>query len=822
MSESRRPLSGVRVLDLGCYIAGPLTGMLLADQGAEVIKVDPPGGPLFDHGVNAVLNRGKLRIAADLHDPSDRSRVLDLLRNADVVIENFSPDARARLRVTADDVHAVNPDAIHVSLPGVASGDDLLEGAEAFEGIVAAATAQFTNIHAVRELFGLDPVYTPLPLASVYAGVHAATAAVLALRERAGRHGRGTAIEVPLVNAAVSAMSSLHLKVERQPDRYAAPRLPLVLRRVALPLMRLWARTGGPQAQAKLLAIARQSYPALMTSYPCGDGHQLYLFAVDNAKLARAALDVLGILDKVLAEGFVFQDPYVAGDRRDNLSEASNLSRKRQTRLKQLIAEALLARPAEEWEALLNRRGVTCAVQRTTAEWLALPEIAAAGLVTALEDPELGVVRQPGPQAVVRTDLGRTTYPRPRRPQVQPEDSCWAERQLGPARQHTAPRTAGPANWLNDLLVVDMCSMVAGPVAGRTFAEYGARVVKVESPRPNHGPRLTCWYGLDVNQGKESIALDLKSVEGREAARRLIARADVLLTNHSTAAMDALGLDTDGLRALNPRLLICRIGAYNALNDGPWSARPGYDPVLQAASGIMMRYGDPGNPELHAIASCVDALTGYSAAFGAAVALFAQGERGGGSVDASLAAAATLVQIPFAFDHGALARAEPSGQTAKGETDSYRLYRASDGWIFIGARGNNLGAISRALRTTRVDREALERAIASRRVSSLTKALRAAGIPAVRVETVASLHEKLAGKRGPGLRLEHHEVPGLGRVVVAPGQQVTSDGGLCRLAAAQKPGASTGPVLEQLGLDAQTFLNSGAAANEIAHDYLPA
>lgn len=821
MTDGGQPLAGVRVLDLGCYVAGPLAGMLLADQGAEVVKVDPPGGPLFDHAVNAVLNRGKTRVTADLADEADRVRIDDLIRGADVVIENFSPVTRAKLRVRAGDVHAVNLRAVHVSLPGAGTGDELLGDADAYEGIVAAATAQFTNIHAAREIFGLDPVYTPLPLASVYAGVHAATAAVLALRRRTAGGG-GASIEVPLVNAAISAMSSLHLRVERQPERYAAPRLPAALRRVALPLMRRWARKGGPQAQAKLLAVARKSYPALMTSYECADLRQLYLFAMDNAKLARAALRTLGVLDAALAEGFVFEDPYLAGDRRDNLSEASNLSRGGQARLGALVAAALRARPAADWEELLNGAGVTCAVQRTTAEWLAHPAVRAAGLVGTMDDPELGPMAQPGPQAVVRMDGAGTASPRARRPEVPLGEVGWRGRAVAEPVADAERRPASPGTWLSGLMVVDLCSMVAGPVAGRVFAEYGARVVKVEPPRPNHGPRLTCWYGLDVNQGKESVVLDLKTAAGRGAMRRLIAGADVLLTNHSTLAMESLGLDEVGLPALNPRLILCRVSAYNGLRDGPWASRSGYDPVLQAASGIMTRYGDPGHPELHAIASCVDALTGYSAAFGAAVALLAVGEGRGGSVEASLAAAATLVQLPFALEYEGLDRAEASGQTAVGEGPAYRLYKARDGWVFVAAASAGPSAVADALGAPDTDAPAIAGAVASRRVDAVVTALRAAGLSAVRVETVASLAPRLTGRRGDGVRLERRQVPGLGPVVVAPGQQVVGGGGLRSLSVAEKPGAGTERVVRELGLDADALIASGAAAREIAHDYLPA
>lgn len=688
------PLAGVRVLDLGGAIAGPLVGMLLADQGADVIRVSRPRSP--DRALDAVLDRGKRCVTADLRDPVDRKLIDALMAKADIVVENYSAEARYKLRIRASDIHAINSAAICVSLPGAAEGDDWLQGAKAYEGIIAAATAQFTNIHPSRALFGLDPLYTALPIASIYAGVHGATAATLALRHRA-KCGSGVAIEVPLLNAALSAMSSLHLKIDDQADRYSAPRLSAPLRRLMLPLLRQWARLGGADVQSRLLGMARKSYPALMTSYRCADGRQLYLFAIDNAKLVRAAFNTLDLLDEVRASGLVLEDPFRAGDRRDNLAETSSLSRTWQKRLTLLIAGKLAKRPAAEWEERFNAAGVPCAIVRTTAEWLGLAELHAAGLLVRIDDAQIGTMVQPGPQAVLRSTSAATSTPKPRSRANLRDGVAW--------RQRTDPFQAPssvcgtPGTWLNGLTVIDMTSMVAGPVAGRTLAEYGARVIKIESPAPNHGPRLTCWYGIDGNQGKESVLLNLKSAAGRLAMLQILDEADILVTNHSAQAMAAMGLDEAALKQIRPDLIQCRIGAYNGQHGGPWISRPGYDPVLQAAAGIMARYGDPQKPELHAIASCVDALTGYSGAFGLALALFSR-MRGAETpiVDASLAAAATLVQLPFAFDHAGREWTEPCGQAAVGEHALYRLYRARDGWLFVAAANADIAALPAELR----------------------------------------------------------------------------------------------------------------------------
>ena len=91
------PLDGIRVIDFGQYLAGPLAALLLADQDAEVIRVDPPGGPRWRHPANAVLQRGKRSIVLDLKSPNDLAIARDLVASADVVIENFRPGVMDRL-----------------------------------------------------------------------------------------------------------------------------------------------------------------------------------------------------------------------------------------------------------------------------------------------------------------------------------------------------------------------------------------------------------------------------------------------------------------------------------------------------------------------------------------------------------------------------------------------------------------------------------------------------------------------------------------------------------------------------------------------------
>ena len=117
------PLNGLKVLDLGQYIAGPATAAMLADQGAEVIRIDPPGGPRWKSPAMEALNRRKKAILLDLKSDADLETARRLVAAADVLIENFRPGVMTRLGLGWQACDKINPRLVYVSLPGFASTD---------------------------------------------------------------------------------------------------------------------------------------------------------------------------------------------------------------------------------------------------------------------------------------------------------------------------------------------------------------------------------------------------------------------------------------------------------------------------------------------------------------------------------------------------------------------------------------------------------------------------------------------------------------------------------------------------------------------------
>jgi crotonobetainyl-CoA:carnitine CoA-transferase CaiB-like acyl-CoA transferase len=187
------------------------------------------------------------------------------------------------------------------------------------------------------------------------------------------------------------------------------------------------------------------------------------------------------------------------------------------------------------------------------------------------------------------------------------------------------PPAEGP---LSGYLVVDLSRALAGPHAGMMLADLGARVIKVENPGTGDDPQAT--YFLSCNRNKESIALDLKSDDGRTVLRELLERADVVIENFRPGVLDRLGFSAAEMHALNPALVVLSITGFG--HDGPESRRSGYDQILQGEAGLMSLTGSgPDDPQRVGV-PIADLLSGMYGAFGALAALLQRERTGQGQI----------------------------------------------------------------------------------------------------------------------------------------------------------------------------------------------
>jgi formyl-CoA transferase/CoA:oxalate CoA-transferase len=309
--------------------------------------------------------------------------------------------------------------------------------------------------------------------------------------------------------------------------------------------------------------------------------------------------------------------------------------------------------------------------------------------------------------------------------------------------------------------VVDVTSSLAGPTATQLLAALGADVVKVE---PLSGDHARAWgppflegesaMFLASNAGKRSLAVDLGNERGREIVLRLADRADVFLQSLRPGAAERRGLDAAALRARNPRLVHCSIGAFGA--HGPLSEQPGYDPLIQAASGIMSVTGESGGPPVRVGVSLVDIGTGVWAALGVLAALFER-ERTGTGRTLELSLYETALSLLAYQLVGYLGTAFVPGRegSAFPQIAPYQSFPTRDGELMIVAANDKLfGALCVVLGLpelagdprfrTNPDRVAnrvelvalLEARTRERESAELLAALVAAGVPASPVHDV--------------------------------------------------------------------------------------
>jgi len=204
---------------------------------------------------------------------------------------------------------------------------------------------------------------------------------------------------------------------------------------------------------------------------------------------------------------------------------------------------------------------------------------------------------------------------------------------------------------LSGIRVIDFTEYIAGPYCTMMLADMGADVVKVERPEGDawrHTAPLAPYEGrgfLGVNRGKRSIAMDLERTQAREAAQRLAAQADVLVTNYRPGVAARLGLDYQTLGAANPALVYCENTAFGPA--GPYRDRPGFDILSQAATGIILYENkvDRGVPTYIATMAVADLTTGMFMAFAIVNALFARMSSGKGQhIETSLFASGLAAQ----------------------------------------------------------------------------------------------------------------------------------------------------------------------------------
>jgi len=726
------PLQDLTVVDLTTGTAGPRATGMLADYGADVTWVEPPGGDRFREQLAvpySVFNRGKRSVELDLRSGAGRESLFALLRGADVLVESRRPGSLERLGLGYEALHERFPALVYCSISGFGRTGPYRD-VPGYESLVHALVGTMGEQVGVRE----GPIFEGVPFASVGAA-HLADVGVVAALLRRREDGVGRWVETSLYDGALAYLSMLWGDADVPPP---------------------------PRDPGSRRLVAR--------NFRCADDEIIGVHTGAVGAFGRLMVEVG--MDDLLPPS------------EHGLDMATPLTPEQRRALTDRLPEIFATKPRDAWLERLTEVDVCAVPILTPAEAMAQPQVAHNGMVTTVEDPVLGPVRQVAPGARFQRTPEGVAGPAPTVGQHNGL-SVGATAEVG----HTGAETSRPL--LDGLRVVDFGAYYAGPYGSRLLADLGASVTRVETLAgdPNRGSVVIFQSS---HAGMRSIALNLKSDEAKEIARRLVEAADVVHHSMRPGAAERLGIGAADVARINPRAVYAYAPGWGS--SGPWAQRQSFAPLMSGfvgataeASGLFNEpvypagNEDPGNGLLGAFAMLAGALH----AAGSGEGQYVEHPQ----LNAAMAHVAHIVTTPDGEPLGA-GLLDPL-QMGFGPLD--RLYQTADGWVClvatsdaeIAALGQVLGVdilgdelfrdhASRAENSFALE-AVIGAAVETRKSAELVADLVAAGAPAVEPVPhnmkafLSDPQNRASGRVGAGVDPVRGEVRGVGRLVRVSG-----------------------------------------------------
>ncbi|MFN8507878.1 MAG: CoA transferase [Dehalococcoidia bacterium] len=628
-----------RILDFSTRLPGAMATMLLADLGADVIRVESPAQRARrTHPGFLCWDRNKRRVALDVATFAGLRDARKLIATADAAVFDDAPGELERLGLDGATVCAANPRLLHTWMPPYAP-----------RGRWSELPADELLLSAVTGVARMQPSYAGNPVAIVTPQIGYAHATIAANAIAAGlwerqRSGRGQALTVSGLHAVSSIESGGAITYDGAITRVAGR----------------GSRGGVPHYRL----------------YRCADGEWFFLGSL-TAPFFLKALEAIGLTE-------LLTEPGIEGDfMKLFVAPGAELAMAR-------LDAHFATMPRAHWLRILHEAGVPRGPVGRREEWFREETVAANGMRIELEHPVHGRVELPGVPTLFSETPGAV------RGFVDDValDAVLAER---PAAAEPAPAPADAPRYapLAGVKVLDLGAFIAGTYAPTVLANLGADVIKIE---PTGGDPFRA-YGLSAlghNLGKRSLAMDIKHPEGRAIFEEMVRQSDVVLDNFRMGVRERLGIDYATLAAINPRIITCSVTGYGP--KGELSGDPGFDPIMQARSGMMRAQGGEDEPVFHQIA-VNDTATAMMAAFAMQAALHAREQTGRGQeVHTSLAAQSVLFQSGELTWYEGREPAPVGGIDFIGPGALRRFYACADGWIALAvSRGEEFQQLALAL-----------------------------------------------------------------------------------------------------------------------------
>ena len=621
---------GIRVIDLSQGIAGAMTSLLLAEQGADVIKVEPPGGDPYRQIEPGffIWNRSKRSLTLDIGDRGEHAILNRLLSSADVLLDSYSPSAAAELELGHESIAARFPHLVHCRLTAYGC-DHPWSDRPAIDALVAARLGLYFQQPGIRRE---GPTFLYCPFPSHGAAFCATIGICAALRARLFS-GRGQFVDTSLMDGT------------------------------AIITCMLWQWSDQPTPPFAEAMNSIEPFPQFL--YECGDGRWLHHMMTDKGNLYVIA-ELIGVH---LAQPPKGSRILPVEERRRFIVEA---------------AKVFKTRPREEWIKFLREHDVPVEGVVPTEETLRHGQTRANGMMAEIDDPQRGHTIQIGIPVRFSKSPGSIRSPAPAAGQHSAD--VLAELSHVPSRQPDRAVTQSRAlpHPLAGITVVDFGEYLAGPFGPMLLADLGAKVIKVERLEGDR-MRYPAQPFFACQRGKLDLAVDLKQPAGLEIIHRLIKQADVVHHNQRPGVAERLKIDYTTLSAIKPDLIYCHSAAYGT--HGPSALMGGYDQLFEAMCGTEYMGGGEGNPPLWVQAGPVDIGGATLSAIATLMAIYHRDRTGEGQfVDGSLLNAGLWYNSDaFIGDHTQL-RPRPTlnrGQT--GTSATYRIYETAQGWICVAA-----------------------------------------------------------------------------------------------------------------------------------------
>ncbi len=529
-------LDGIRILDLTQGVAGPLGVLLLAEHGADVVKVEPPGGdPFRAYQGSRVWHRSRRSIELDMGAPGDRDRFDDLVRAADFVIESFLPPTRASFGLGYARLAELNDRIILVSCSGYPDGHRRADR-PAYDALVQASSGQMWEQPGWR----MGPTFCHMPMPSMGACYLVAIGALTALHARS-RTGRGQHVRTSLFQGALLYTTQIWQDVEH--------------------------------ATAQFHELMGKAYPPGIHQqmiFECASGEWIHLSVMSGLTPLKSQDEILGLEDA--PDPFTFMALPAA--------ERERVNARRRERFKQWDRDTLV----EEFRS--NNHAAEAII--APAAMFEHPQTIANGMTELVDDPDIGSTTQMGVPIHLLGTPGAIRGPQPRAGEHSAAVRSEWRAPAPSAAVRPEPASSHRGLALEGVRVIDFGQYLAGPFGPMILADLGADVVKVE-PVTGDAMRLAPKPFFGCQRGKRSIALNVKDPRGLELALQLVRSADVVHHNMTRGVATKLGIDYAGCRAVRPAVIYCNTYAYGLAD--PLGRFGGLDPLYQASAGLEYESG---------------------------------------------------------------------------------------------------------------------------------------------------------------------------------------------------------------------------------------